>query len=271
MPELPEVETSRRGIDPHVSGQTVVASQVRQIRLRWPVSPQITTVLPGQRITHTARRGKYLLLHTDKGCLIIHLGMSGSVRMVNSDEPVRKHDHIDLTLGNGLILRYHDPRRFGAMLWTDTDPYSHPLLCDLGPEPLSDEFDGNYLFRRSRDRKVPIKSFIMDSHVVVGVGNIYANEALFLSGIRPQGEAGSLSRARCQRLATQIRAVIARAIEVGGTTLRDFVGGDGQPGYFKQSLHVYGRGGQPCHTCGSKLQEIRLGQRSTVFCLRCQR
>lgn len=271
MPELPEVETSRRGIDPHIRRQYVIASKVRQNRLRWPVAEQITTVLPGQQITHTSRRGKYLLLHTAAGTLIIHLGMSGSVRMVDPLEAPRKHDHIDLIFSNDLALRYHDPRRFGAMLWTSDDPALHPLLRDLGPEPLSDSFDGLYLFRRSRGRKVSVKSLIMDSHVVVGAGNIYANEALYLAGIRPTAEAGTLSRARCDRLALHIRAVIGRAIEVGGTTLRDFVGGDGKPGYFKQSLHVYGRGGEPCHGCGGVLQEIRLGQRSTVFCKRCQR
>jgi formamidopyrimidine-DNA glycosylase len=271
MPELPEVETCRRGIDPHVCGQQVTGSTVRQGRLRWSVSEQITRELPGQYITHTSRRGKYLLLHATRGTVIIHLGMSGSIRMVNPEDPPRKHDHIDLIFGNALALRYHDPRRFGAMLWTDQDPAQHALLRNLGPEPLSDAFDGNYLFRRSRGRKVPIKSFIMDSQVVVGAGNIYANEALFLSGIRPLSEAGSLSRARCHRLATQIKTVIQQAIEVGGTTLRDFVGGDGQPGYFKQSLYVYGRGGETCLRCGSTLQEIRITQRSTVFCKRCQR
>lgn len=272
MPELPEVETSRRGIDPYVAGHTVISSLVRQSSLRWPVAQQITTVLPGSTITHTSRRGKYMLLHTSQGTLIIHLGMSGSLRIVDKNAPVRAHDHIDLILDSGHVLRYHDPRRFGAMLWCeDSDPLTHDLLRNLGPEPLSDEFDTTCLFRRSRGRKVPIKNLIMDSHVVVGVGNIYANEALFLAGIRPLTPAGQLSRQRCERLVTQIRHVIAQAIEVGGTTLRDFVGSDGKPGYFKQSLHVYGRGGEPCTKCGSVLQEIRLGQRSTVYCRRCQR
>ena len=272
MPELPEVETSRRGIDPYVSGHTVLGSVVRQSSLRWPVAEQITTVLPGQTITHTTRRGKYMLLHTAQGTLIIHLGMSGSLRIVDKNAVVRAHDHIDLILDSGHVLRYHDPRRFGAMLWSeDNDPLNHDLLRHLGPEPLSDEFNTACLFRRSRGRKVPIKNLIMDSHVVVGVGNIYANEALFLAGIRPQSPAGQLSRQRCERLVTQIKHVIAQAITVGGTTLRDFVGSDGKPGYFKQSLHVYGRGGEPCTRCGGKLQEIRLGQRSTVYCRRCQR
>ena len=271
MPELPEVETSRRGIDPHISGRRVIRTVVRQNRLRWPVSEQITTVLPGLQITHTSRRGKYLMIHTDAGTLLVHLGMSGSLRIVDPQEPPRVHDHIDLILEHGIAVRYHDPRRFGAMLWTADDPMQHALLSHLGPEPLSINFDGAYLYRRSRGRKVPLKSFIMDSQVVVGVGNIYANEALFLAGIRPLTEAGKLSRMRCDRLAEQIKLVIARAIEVGGTTLRDFVGGDGQPGYFRQSLNVYGRGGQPCLVCGGTLTELRVGQRSTVFCRRCQR
>lgn len=272
MPELPEVETSRRGIDPYVSGHHVTQAIVRQPQLRWPVSAQITELLPGQLITHTSRRGKYLLLHTaDDACVMIHLGMSGSLRIVSVEEPARKHDHIDLLMSNDLTLRYHDPRRFGAMLWVTGDANQHPLLATLGPEPLSDAFNTAYLFRRSRGKKVPLKSFIMDSKVVVGVGNIYANEALFMAGIRPLTEAGKLSRARYERLVTAIKQVIARAITVGGTTLRDFVGGDGKPGYFQQSLLVYGRGGMDCVQCGKALDEIRLGQRTTVFCRRCQR
>lgn len=270
MPELPEVETSRRGIDPHICGQTVIKSIVRQSRLRWPVSEQITRLLPGQSILRTSRQGKYLILHTAIGEVIIHLGMSGSVRIIDAQVPVGKHDHIDLVFGNGLVLRYTDPRRFGCMLWTD-NLGQHPLLVSLGPEPLADEFNAAYLFRRARGRKVPLKSFIMDSHVVVGVGNIYANEALFMAGIRPLSEAGSLSRARSERLVKSIKTVIAKAIDVGGTTLRDFVGGDGKPGYFQQSLLVYGRGGEPCKQCAGILQEVRVAQRSTVFCKRCQR
>lgn len=270
MPELPEVETSRRGIDSHICGQTIIQSIVRQPRLRWPVSEQITRLLPGQSILRTSRRGKYLIMHTGTGDIIVHLGMSGSVRIVDQHAPVGKHDHIDLVFGNGVILRYTDPRRFGCMLWTEALD-QHPLLVRLGPEPLSDEFNAAYLFRRSRGRKVPLKSFVMDSHVVVGVGNIYANEALFMAGIRPLTDAGNLSRARCQRLVECIKTVIGRAIEVGGTTLRDFVGGDGKPGYFQQSLLVYGRGGEPCKRCGGALVELRIAQRSTVFCKRCQR
>lgn len=271
MPELPEVETSRRGIDPHICGRTVTETLVRQGKLRWPVSQQITSELAGQTILSTDRRGKYLLLHTASGCLIIHLGMSGSVRIVDHSQPAGKHDHVDIVFTGDVILRYHDPRRFGCMLWSPHPVAQHPLLRDLGPEPLSDGFSVDYLFQRSRGRKTPVKSLIMDSHVVVGVGNIYANEALFMAGIRPQAEAGSLSRARLQRLVASIKEVIAHAITVGGTTLRDFVGGDGKPGYFQQSLRVYGRGGQACKNCGSVLQEIRQTQRSSVYCARCQR
>jgi formamidopyrimidine-DNA glycosylase len=271
MPELPEVETSRRGIDPHVCGRTVSETLVRQGNLRWPVPEQITSGLAGQTILSTGRRGKYLLLNTAAGCLIIHLGMSGSVRIVDSSQPAGKHDHVDIVFSGGMILRYHDPRRFGCILWSPHPVAQHPLLCDLGPEPLSDEFAVDYLFKRSRGRKTPIKSFIMDSHVVVGVGNIYANEALFMAGIKPQAEAGSVSRARLQRLVASIKEVIAHAITVGGTTLRDFVGGDGKPGYFQQSLRVYGRGGEICKSCSSTLLEIRQTQRSSVYCPRCQR
>lgn len=271
MPELPEVETSRRGIDPHISGRTVLQTVVRQPSLRWPVPEQVGAELTGQVVRSTGRRGKYLLLNTDSGCLIIHLGMSGSVRIVNSQQTVGKHDHIDIVFNDDVILRYHDPRRFGCMLWSAHPAAQHPLLSHLGPEPLSDEFTAQYLFTRSRGRKVPIKSFIMDSSVVVGVGNIYANEALFMAGIRPQAAAGSLSLARLQRLTASIREVIAHAIAVGGTTLRDFVGGDGKPGYFQQSLLVYGRGGEPCRKCSTVLQEVRQNQRSSVFCQRCQR
>jgi formamidopyrimidine-DNA glycosylase len=271
MPELPEVETSRRGIDPHICGQTIARSVVRQSQLRWPVSPQITTLMPGQTVLSTQRRGKYILIETTAGHIIIHLGMSGSVRILPADVPANKHDHIDIVFTQGVMLRYTDPRRFGCMLWTGQAITDHPLLASLGPEPLSDSFDTKYLYLRSRGRKTPIKSFIMDSHVVVGVGNIYANEALFMAGIRPLADAGTVSRVRMARLVTHIKQVIEHAITVGGTTLRDFVGGDGKPGYFKQSLQVYGRGGESCKQCGGTLQEVRLSARSTVFCKRCQR
>lgn len=271
MPELPEVETSRRGIDPHICGRAVIQTRVRQPRLRWPVSEQITTELPGQTILSTDRRGKYLLLHTARGCLLIHLGMSGSIRIVDDSQPAGTHDHVDIVFEGGKVLRYHDPRRFGCLLWAEPPVMQHALLRDLGPEPLSPAFSADYLYQRSRGRKAPIKSFIMDSHVVVGVGNIYANEALFMAGIRPQTPAGSLSRARILRLVDCIQQVIAQAIAVGGTTLRDFVGGDGKPGYFQQSLRVYGRAGENCGQCSAVLLEIRQTQRSSVYCPRCQR
>lgn len=270
MPELPEVETSRRGIDPYLCGNTVTETRIRQPMLRWPVSEQIISGLAGQTITHTGRRGKYLLLFTGRGCVIIHLGMSGSVRIVDSSQPVGKHDHADFVMSDGVILRYHDPRRFGCLLWSDLPVEQHSLLRSLGPEPLTDDFNGPYLFERSRGRKVPVKSFVMDSHVVVGVGNIYANEALFMAGIRPQTLAGKLSAQRYARLVQCIQQVISHAITVGGTTLRDFVGGDGKPGYFQQSLLVYGRAGKPCKTCASTLIEIRQNQRSSVYCPQCQ-
>lgn len=270
MPELPEVETSRRGIDPYLCGKTVSATRVRQPLLRWPVSSQIIETLAGQTITHTGRRGKYLLLYTQQGCVIIHLGMSGSVRIVDRHQAAGKHDHVDIEMNDGVILRYHDPRRFGCLLWSELPVEQHSLLCSLGPEPLTDDFTGAYLHKRSRGRKVPIKSFVMDSHVVVGVGNIYANEALFMAGIRPQTMAGAVSAKRYTRLVQCIKQVISHAITVGGTTLRDFVGGDGKPGYFQQSLLVYGRAGHPCKQCGTELKEIRQSQRSSVFCPHCQ-
>jgi formamidopyrimidine-DNA glycosylase len=271
MPELPEVETTLRGIAPHVLGQQIRAVVVRNSQLRWPVPEALRQELPGRRIERIERRGKYLLLSAGDACLLVHLGMSGSLRICSAYEPILKHDHIDIDLGQDRILRYSDPRRFGCMLWLKGDPFGHPLLQTLGPEPLSEEFTGATLFRGSRGRKVPVKSLIMDSHVVVGVGNIYANEALFMAGIRPDRAAGRIAAARYDLLAACIREILGRAIAMGGTTLRDFVGGDGKPGYFKQSLHVYGRGGQPCDRCGTVLTEIRIGQRSTVFCALCQR
>jgi len=271
MPELPEVETTLRGIEPHVSGQRVTRVIVRNPGLRWPVPPALGEELPGRLIERLERRAKYLLLHAGDGCLVIHLGMSGSLRIVQDSTPINRHDHADVVLASGQILRYCDPRRFGCLLWLTEDPAAHPLLAALGPEPLGDGFDGERLYQQSRGRKAPVKTFIMDNHVVVGVGNIYANEALFMAGIRPGRPAGVISRARYQLLAGCIKEVLAQAIAVGGTTLRDFVGGDGKPGYFQQSLLVYGRGGEPCRRCSTALKEIRLGQRSTVYCPVCQR
>ncbi|WP_163831198.1 bifunctional DNA-formamidopyrimidine glycosylase/DNA-(apurinic or apyrimidinic site) lyase [Spartinivicinus ruber] len=272
MPELPEVETTRRGVSPHIVGSNVKQVVIREHRLRWPVPAALPKLLTGSKLISLERRAKYLLFGFSQGTLIIHLGMSGSLRIVSPDQPVAKHDHADFIFSNGQILRFTDPRKFGAILWADnTTPINeHQLLGHLGPEPLTNQFDGNLLFELSRKRSLAVKQFIMDNQVVVGVGNIYANEALFKAGIKPDRKAGSISRQRYLRLATEIKHVLVAAIKQGGTTLKDFVGGDGKPGYFKQELSVYGRGGEACLICGKTLVEIKLGQRATVYCQRCQ-
>jgi formamidopyrimidine-DNA glycosylase len=270
VPELPEVETSRRGIAPWVEQQEIRDVIVRDRRLRWPVPADIDKCLPGQQIRSVGRRAKYLLLGTDAGTAMLHLGMSGSVRIIDQDEPAGKHDHVDIRLGSGKALRFRDPRRFGSLLWAE-NPHEHALLRDLGPEPLSAAFDGEYLWHASRGRKVAIKPFIMTSTVVVGVGNIYASEALFRAGIHPKRRAGRVARKRMDGLAAAIRSVLQRAIDAGGTTLRDFHGGDGEPGYFKQQLDVYDREGRPCRSCGTPVTCVVLGQRSTYYCKHCQR
>ncbi len=270
MPELPEVETTRRGIAPHLLGQTIERVVVRDRRLRWPIPEDLDVRLSGQRIEAVERRAKYLLIRVQSGTLIAHLGMSGSLRLVPAELPAAKHEHVDILLGSGQALRYTDPRRFGALLWSQL-PLEHPLLASLGPEPLDEGFDGRRLYELSRGRSMAVKPFIMDNAVVVGVGNIYASEALFAAGIDPRRPAGGISRARYERLAAEIKRILAMAIERGGTTLRDFVGGDGKPGYFQQELFVYGRGGAFCKLCGSTLREVRLGQRASVYCGRCQR
>jgi formamidopyrimidine-DNA glycosylase len=270
VPELPEVETTRRGIEPHIMGHKVVNVIVRDRRLRWPIPKGFEKQLAGGTITGTRRRAKYLLIDFDAGSLLVHLGMSGSLRMAAPEEQSRKHDHVDIEFENGLLLRYHDPRRFGSMHWLSGD--SHTLLDHLGPEPLSDAFDGKYLYQQARKRGSAVKLFIMDAKVVVGVGNIYANEALFVAGIRPDRPAKRVSKARYDVLAAAIKDVLSTAIDVGGTTLRDFVGGDGKAGYFAQSLQVYGRGGEFCYRCKAKrLKEIRQSNRASVFCVFCQR
>lgn len=271
MPELPEVETVRRGVSPHLIGQTINAVIVRDGRLRWPVLKQLPERLAGRTIVAVRRRAKYLLVELDRGHLMIHLGMSGRLYFVPPDSPAGIHDHVDWQLSNRQVLRYTDPRRFGAVIWVDDQLDRHPLLAKLGPEPLSEDFDGDYLYQRARGRKVPVKSLLMDGQVVVGVGNIYANEALFMAGIRPDRAAGRISLARYQALAAAAKAVLQKAIDQGGTTLRDFVGGDGKPGYFKQELQVYGKAGKACPLCAAPLREIRLAQRSTVYCPQCQR
>ncbi len=274
MPELPEVETTRRGIAPHVEGRVITEVIVRQPRLRVPVPGDLVERLVGARIGVLSRRAKYLLLPLvggeATGTLLWHLGMSGSLRIARLGELPRKHDHLDLVLDDGALLRYHDPRRFGFVDWLKGSAEQDPRLARLGPEPLSDAFDGACLHRLSRGRRVAVKPFLMDNAVVVGVGNIYASEALFLSGIDPRRAAGRIAAERYARLAAAAKEVLAAAITQGGTTLRDFVGGTGEPGYFKQRLNVYGRHGQPCRRCGAELRLVTLGQRASVYCPHCQ-
>jgi formamidopyrimidine-DNA glycosylase len=270
MPELPEVETTRRGIEPHILGRQISAVEVRQSRLRYPVPADLARKLTGKTVRSVTRRGKYLLLDTGGLQLLIHLGMSGSLRITDSSQPPRKHDHLDIRFGDKL-LRFHDPRRFGLVLLLDAAPEEHALLASLGPEPLSEAFDTDYLYRLSRHRKVAIKNLIMNSHVVVGVGNIYASEALFLSGIHPARAAQRISRARYAKLVQAIRKVLQQAIDEGGTTLRDFVREQGQPGYFARRLNVYGKAGDACPRCGSVILTRTIGQRSSFYCSRCQK
>ncbi|GAB4254370.1 MAG: bifunctional DNA-formamidopyrimidine glycosylase/DNA-(apurinic or apyrimidinic site) lyase [Methylomicrobium sp.] len=270
MPELPEVETTCRGIRPHIENKIVHHVVVRRSDLRWPVPGDLSGRIEGLSIERVDRRAKYLLLETENGTLIVHLGMSGSLRVVTAEQAVKKHDHIDLVFTDQTILRFNDPRRFGAVLWTAEPIETHTLLRDLGPEPLQSNFDGTHLYQTAKNRSIAVKSFIMDSHVVVGVGNIYANEALFMAGIRPDRAAGNISKNRYDQLADCIREVLSDAIEQGGTTLRDFVNESGKPGYFQQQLRVYGRGGEPCRNCLTPLNEIRIANRSTVYCRRCQ-
>ena len=269
MPELPEVETTRRGIAPHILKRRVRDVIIRQARLRWPVPP-LNDLITGHRVHSVERRAKYLLLGFDPGTLIVHLGMSGSLRIVRADSPARVHDHVDIAFGEH-SLRLHDPRRFGAMLWTDRDPLLHPRLRDLGPEPLSATFDGAYLVRTARARRVAIKSLLMDGRVVVGVGNIYATEALFRAGIHPNRASNRISAKRLDVLAGAIKQILRYAIERGGTTLRDFVNEAGSPGYFAQELMVYGRAGEPCHVCGSAIKTRQIAQRASAYCPNCQR
>jgi formamidopyrimidine-DNA glycosylase len=270
LPELPEVETTRRGLAPHLVGRTVVAVDIRQPRLRWPIPDTLRDSLPGQRIEAIERRAKYLLVHTQPGSAILHLGMSGSLRVLPAATTIGPHDHVDWRLDSGRVLRYTDPRRFGSQLWQPRGEI-HPLLVGLGPEPLSDDFDGALLWTRSRGRKAAVKLLLMDQAIVVGVGNIYASEALFAAGIHPKRAAGVVSRERFARLAVEVKRILAYAIRRGGTTLRDFISPDGVPGYFEQELFVYGRGGQPCKVCGTPIKATVIGQRSTFHCPRCQR
>lgn len=269
MPELPEVETTRSGIEPHLLGQTIQDIIIRQPRLRWPVPQKLKQLLPGQQVLAVERRAKYLFLRLTKGTIIIHLGMSGSLRILPANSQPGSHDHIDILLDK-TCLRLRDPRRFGALLWTAVDPTKHKLIKYLGPEPLSDEFDGDYLYRLSRSRKVAVKNFIMDSKVVVGVGNIYASESLFRAGINPIRSSCCIAQKRYVDLAEEIKQVLSEAIEQGGTTLKDFQREDGSAGYFAQKLQVYGRENNPCMNCGRPIVKRTIGQRSSFYCTYCQ-
>lgn len=269
MPELPEVETSRRGIEPHIVNTRVTRVIIRNRRLRWPVSKTVDRELPGATITSVARRAKYLLINTGSGTAILHLGMSGSVFIVDHNTPAGVHDHVDIDFDSGRTLRFRDPRRFGSLHWSKA-PLRHKLLASLGPEPLTGEFDARYLWEQSRGRRVSIKQFIMNAQIVVGVGNIYASEALFMAGINPRRAAGRIALPRYERLVDAIKAVLTSAIRSGGTTLRDYYGGDGEAGYFRQQLEAYGREGEACRRCNTPISAIVQGQRSTFYCKNCQ-
>jgi formamidopyrimidine-DNA glycosylase len=270
MPELPEVETTRRGISPHIKNQIVSKVIVRQGKLRWPISPEISSCLPQQKIIDVKRRAKYLLIETNIGTLMVHLGMSGSLRVTQQNTAIEKHEHIDIIFQNGQCLRYKDPRRFGAFLWTNEAINGHKLIQHLGPEPLSNDFNIDYFHTLASNKRIPIKRFIMDGNIVVGVGNIYANEALFASGIHPKRLANNISKKRLLVLIENIKTILTNAIEQGGTTLKDFVNSDGKPGYFQQVLTVYGRKGEACPTCNKTIKQIVIGQRSTFYCPHCQ-
>jgi formamidopyrimidine-DNA glycosylase len=271
MPELPEVETTRRGIRAALVGRTVRAFDLREPRLRWRVEASLAEELAGQRVLDVGRRAKYLLIRLERGTLIAHLGMSGSLRIMQTGSARLPHDHYDLVLDSGQCLRFNDPRRFGSLHWCTGDPRKHVLLAGLGPEPLEPGFDAAYLARRAKGRKTAVKLFLMDQRVVVGVGNIYASEALFRAGVRPRRAAGRLTVAQWQRVVDAVRDVLADAIRQGGTTLRDYVSADGTPGYFRQELYVYERNGQPCRRCSTPIRHLVQGQRSTYFCPTCQK
>jgi formamidopyrimidine-DNA glycosylase len=275
MPELPEVEVTKRGIAPYVTGRLVERVDVRTLALRWPVPPDLARTLTRQAVRNVERRGKYLLFETDAGWFIVHLGMTGTLRVLRPEQAgaPAKHDHIDWIFDE-FVLRYRDPRRFGAVLWharADGDVYAHPLLANLGVEPFTDDFTGELIFRRTRGRTASIKQVLLAGEIVVGVGNIYASESLFRAGIRPTTAAGRVSLARCERLAEAVRATLAAAIERGGSTLRDFVGSNGESGYFQLDCFVYDRAGEPCRVCGAPIRQIVQGQRSTYYCAHCQR
>lgn len=275
MPELPEVETTLRGVGPHITGKAVSGVILRQSKLRWPVNPDLPQILQGLLVEECSRKAKYLIIRFQTGVLLIHLGMSGSLRVFTMGDDCigkpDKHDHIDIEFSDGTVLRYHDPRKFGAFLWFEGIAEYHPLLAKLGPEPLSDEFDADYLYRKMKVLKRAVKLVLMDNAVVVGVGNIYANESLFKAGIVPHRPAYTLSRQECTTLVETVKTVLKRAIETGGSTLRDFVNSDGQSGYFQQEYAVYGRQGKPCVKCGRPILKEVLGQRGTFYCSHCQK
>ncbi|MDX1353194.1 MAG: bifunctional DNA-formamidopyrimidine glycosylase/DNA-(apurinic or apyrimidinic site) lyase [Thiomicrorhabdus sp.] len=274
MPELPEVETTRKGITPKTNQQVISDFIVRNPNLRWPVDLTLKEKLPGLVIQAIDRRGKYLLLKTKLGTLLIHLGMSGNLRVLPQNTPAQKHDHVDIVLQNGYVVRLNDPRRFGSVLWHPASAGSveqHKLLAKLAPEPLSDEFNGEYFYAKTRNRKVAIKSLVMNSSVAVGAGNIYANEALFMSNIHPETQACLLSKKQCAQLVSNIKQVLEAAIEQGGTTLKDFLSPDGKPGYFVQKLNVYDQAGKPCPVCGTPIERMILNQRACYFCPKCQK
>ena len=271
MPELPEVETTRRGLEPHVVGRRVTAMHIYDSRLRWPVPSDLPRRIVGRTIDRLDRRSKYLLFRVDAATLLVHLGMTGSLRALTQPTPRRTHDHVDVVLDSGATLRYHDPRRFGAVLWIPGAADAHPLLARLGPEPFDSSFDADYLWKATRHRSIAIKLALMDSHLVVGVGNIYANESLFRAGIRPTTPVNRVSKARLSRLVSEVRATLADAIAKGGSTLRDYVDSDGEPGYFQLHLFVYGREGERCRVCTATIRALRLSGRATSYCPRCQR
>ena len=271
MPELPEVETTRRGLAPHLVGKRIRTAIVRNHAMRQPVPKKLPQLVAGLTIERVDRRAKYLLIGCGSGTLIVHLGMSGRLWLVDSSAAVETHDHFDLVLENGTAVRLRDPRRFGLVLWQTGDPLEHPLLASIGPEPLSSQFGGETLYTATRNRTAAVKLVLMDSHVVAGVGNIYASEALFRAKINPKVAAHRVSRARCDVLADKLKETLEAAIRAGGSTLRDYVGGDGRAGYFQNEHLVYGRAGEPCHTCGAAIRELKQGQRATFYCPVCQR
>lgn len=269
MPELPEVETCLRGIAPHIIQQIVTTIMIRHAKLRWPITAHLEDKIKGKQLKKLTRRGKYLLFQFENGVLIVHLGMSGKLRLLPIDSKVQKHDHVDIYFSNNICLRFTDPRRFGAILWTESAA-SHPLLVEIGPEPLTANFNGKYLWHTAKQKKLPIKSFLMNSKIVAGIGNIYATEALFEAGIHPSKPAGKISLVRYQKLATAIKIILKKALKKGGTTLKDFTKSDGSPGYFRLELKVYGRSDEPCPNCKTPLKSKKIAKRSTVYCSRCQ-